>query len=330
MNQQRKRISVVTPCFNEREAAPDCYRTVRQIFETHLPDYDYEHVFCDNASTDGTDVILAALAAQDPRVKVILNARNFGPGPSTINGILSTTGDAVFVFLPADMQDPPDLMPEFVRKWEEGNKIVYGVRKKREEGFLLKYIRKMYYRAVSRIAEIDLKPDVGDFQLVDRVVIEALRRFDDHNPYLRGMLVHCGFQSTGVEYTWKERKKGFSKSTIFHLVDVALNGMLAFTKAPMRFCLFAGFGIASLSILVAILNLIGGLINYQQIAAPGIMTLIVALFFFSGVQLFFLGILGEYILAIHSQVRRKPAVVERGRLNFEERPILATSERFCA
>jgi hypothetical protein len=144
------------------------------------------------------------------------------------------------------------------------------------------------------------------------------------------MLVHCGFQSTGVEYTWKERKKGFSKSTIFHLVDVALNGMLAFTKAPMRFCLFAGFGIASLSILFAFLNLIGGLINYRQIAPPGIVTLIVALFFFSGVQLFFLGILGEYILAIHSQVRRKPAVVERGRINFEERAVLSAPERACA
>jgi glycosyltransferase involved in cell wall biosynthesis len=192
-------------------------------------------------------------------------------------------------------------------------------------------IRKLYYRTVSRLAEIDIKPDVGDFQLVDRVVIEALRRFDDYNPYLRGMLVHCGFKSTGIEYTWRARPKGFSKSNLVHLVDTALNGMLSFTKAPLRACLFLGMFIALTSLLVAVYNFVVGLIFYQQHAQPGIVTLIVALFFFSGVQLFFLGVLGEYILAIHSQVRRKPAVVERGRVNFEDAPADAEPGcRLCA
>ena len=331
MAERKKLISVVTPCFNEVETVADCYTTVRAIFESQLPGYDYEHIFCDNASTDGTDAILMSLAAQDPRVKVILNARNFGPGPSCFNGILSSTGDAVFVFVPADMQDPPELFPDFVRRWEEGYKIVYGVRKKRQESALMSRARKLYYRAASRLAEIDLRPDVGDFQLVDRVVIEALRRFDDYNPYLRGMIVHCGFKSTGIEYTWKARPKGFSKSNLYHLIDTGLNGMLSFTKAPLRLCLFLGVFLAIFSLLAALVNFIGGLIFYRELAPPGIVTLIVALFFFSGVQLFFMGILGEYILAIHSQVRRKPPVVERGRINFEALPDSTQEDRrLCA
>src|ERR1700722_6569387 len=214
MDGRKTLISVVTPCYNEVHSVRDCREAVRDIFARELPDYAYEHVFCDNASTDGTDEVLCALAAEDERIKVIFNSRNFGPARSTMNGILRTSGDAVFVFLPADMQDPPDLMPEFVRLWEQGYKVVYGVRANREENIVLASVRKLYYRVVSRVADVGIKPDVGDFQLVDRAVVEALRQCDDYNPYLRGMIVQCGFASIGVPYTWRARKKGFSKSNL--------------------------------------------------------------------------------------------------------------------
>ena len=314
----KKLISVVTPCYNEVSTARDCYETVRGIFTRELPEYDYEHIFCDNASTDGTPEVLRQLAAEDPRVKVILNSRNFGGNRSTFNGIMRTSGDAVFVFVPADMQDPPELIPEFVHKWEQGFKVVYGIRKKRQESFLLVCAKKLYYRVVSRVADVKILPDVGDFQLVDRAVVEALRKFDDCNPYLRGMIPQCGFRSTGVAYTWRARKKGFSKSNLAHYIDVGLNGLLSFTKLPMRACMFCGITVAVLSMLYAVISLVVGLLSRSQTAPPGVPTLIVALFFFSGLQLFFMGVLGEYIAAIFSQVRKQPLVVERETINFDE------------
>ncbi len=318
MNAQKKLISVVTPCYDEFHSVRDCYQTVRDIFARELPGYDYEHIFCDNASTDGTDGVLRELAAQDDHVKVIFNSRNFGPARSTMNGILRTSGDAVFVFLPADMQDPPDLMPEFVRLWEQGFKVVCGIRANREENVLLASARKLYYRLVSRVADVSIKPNVGDFQLVDRAVVEALRQCDDYNPYLRGMIVQCGFASIGVPYTWRARKKGFSKSNLAHLLDTGLNGILSFSKLPMRLCMVSGITVAVLSILYALVGFIATLFAGRQ-AQPGIATLIVAQFFFAGFQLFFLGVLGEYIAAIFFQVRKRPLVVERETLNFTPR-----------
>jgi glycosyltransferase involved in cell wall biosynthesis len=312
----RKCISIVTPCYNEQDNVADCYEAVKRLFERELPGYDFEHVFSDNASTDGTPEVLRSLAAKDARVKVILNARNFGPFCSTFNGLMSTSGDAAVVLLAADLQDPPELIAEFVRRWEQGHQIVYGIRKVREERWLMRSVRRAYYWTVSKFADINIPPNVGEFQLIDRVVIDALRHFDDHYPYIRGMIANCGFRATGVEYTWRARKKGFSKNRLYHLIDQALNGLVSFTKIPLRLCLFLGFALAGLSVAYAFFSLCVHVL-FGGLAAPGIATLIVALFFFSGVQLFFLGVLGEYICAIHFQVRKRPLVIERGRINFE-------------
>jgi glycosyltransferase involved in cell wall biosynthesis len=314
----RKLISIVTPCYNEEDNVADCHVAVRQLFERQLPEYDFEHIFCDNASTDRTPEVLAGLAARDPRVKVIFNARNFGPFCSTFNGLTATSGDAVVVLLAADLQDPPELIVDFVRRWDQGYQVVYGIRQRREEGFLMRRVRRAYYWIVSKFADIDIPPNVGEFQLVDRVIIDNLRRFDDHYPYIRGMIANCGFKATGIEYTWKARKKGFSKNRLYHLVDQGLNGLVSFTKVPLRFCLFSGFLLSLCSILYAVVSLIIHVVHAGKLAPPGIATLIVAIFFFSGVQLFFFGILGEYIAAVHFQVRKRPLVIERGRLNFEQ------------
>lgn len=314
---RRKLISVVTPVYNEQENTEDCYEAVRKIFATSLQDYDYEHVFCDNASKDRTIDILRSLADRDPRVKVILNARNFGPLASIFNALLATSGDAVVPLLAADLQDPAEVIVDFVKEWEKGHKIVYGVRSNREESFVMRSARSFYYRLVNRFANIDIPLDVGEFQLIDRVVVDALRRCDDYYPYLRGMIASCGFNPTSVPFNWKARRKGISKNRLYHLIDQALNGLISFTNIPMRICLFVGCLLSFSSFFFAVMLFIANVIYYRRLAPPGIPMLAVALFFFSGVQLFFFGVLGEYISAIHFQVRKRPLVVERERVNFD-------------
>jgi len=313
----RRRISIVTPVWNEQDNVLACYEAVRQLFTGELADYDYEHIFCDNASTDGTIPLLRELAARDRHVKVILNARNFGPSRSAFNGVLASTGDAVVPLLPVDLQDPPEVLIEFVRQWAAGHEVVYGIRANREEGWLMRAIRKFYYRLVNRFADIHIPPDVGDFQLIDKAVVAALRRCEDYYPYIRGLIASCGFRATGVPYTWRARRHGRSRNRWYHLVDQGLNGLISFTNVPMRLCLFGGLVLSVLSLLWAVVNLAINLLYYRQLAPPGIPTLIVAIFFFSGVQLFFFGVLGEYISAIHFQVRKRPLVVERERINFD-------------
>lgn len=317
MSSLRKRISIVTPCYNEELNLRDCYVAVRDMFAQLLPEYDYEHVFCDNASRDQSPAILRDLAAEDERVKVILNARNFGPFRSTYNGLMSTSGDAVVVLLAADLQDPPEVVAEFVRKWEEGYEVVYGIRANREEGLLMRTARHVYYHAVRKFAEIDIPTDVGEFQLIDKKIVDSLRQFDDYYPYIRGMIASCGFRMVGIPYTWKARKKGFSKNRLFHLIDQGLNGLISFTNLPMRLCMFSGCMISLLSVIYAVVTLVMHVTSQQPLATPGIATLLVAQFFFGGVGLFFLGIMGEYIAAIHAQVRKRPLVIERERLNFQ-------------
>lgn len=315
-----KTISVVTPCFNEELNVRDCYEAVRRVFDEKLQGYRREHIFCDNASDDHTVEILRGIAAADPSVRIIVNARNFGPLRNTFNGVMASGGDAVLLFMPADLQDPPELLPEFVRLWEAGNEIVYGIRAVREEGRLMRGVRNAYYRLLTRFSEIRVPPGVGDFQLVDRNVVERMRQVRDGYPFMRMMTFECGGRAVGVPYTWRERKKGLSKNRASALIDQGLNGLVSFTTAPVRFGLFAGFLISGLSIGYAIVNFVTGLIMYRQLAEPGIITLIVAMFFFGGVQLFFMGMIGEYVLAIYGQVREKPVVFERERVNFDPSP----------
>ncbi len=317
---QRKTICIITPVYNEQDNVRECYTAIRTIFERDLPEYTREHLFCDNASNDGTVATLRELAAQDPCVKVIVNARNVGPFRSTFNGLVNAGGDAVVVLLAADLQDPPELIPQFVRLWEQGNQVVYGRRKRRQESFTMRTVRRLYYRLVSRFANITIPPDVGEFQLIDRCVVEALRECDDHYPYIRGMIANVGFTATGVDYTWQARKRGFSKNRMYHLIDQALNGLISFTNVPLRLCMGFGLLTAVGSFLFAAFSLVYNLVHLGT-APAGVPTLIVAVFFFSGLQLFFFGVLGEYIGAIHFQVRHRPMVVERERMNMPPRSV---------
>ena len=311
-----RKISIVTPCYNEELNVRHCHEAIRALFADRLPGYAYEHVFCDNASQDRTPEILRGIAAGDPNVKVILNARNFGANRSCFNGVMATTGDAVLLCMPVDLQDPPELLPDFVRLWEQGYEVVYGIRRTREEGRVMRSLRGLYYRVLTGLSDLAVPQGTGDYQLVDRKVVEAMRQIDDASPFMRMMTFECGFRSVGIPYRWAKRARGVSKNSLIALVDQGMNGLVTFTTAPLRLAMFAGFVIATLAILYSLASLVSGLVFYRQVAAPGIMTLITAVFFFGGVQLFALGVLAEYILAIYGQVRTKPIVFERERLNF--------------
>jgi polyisoprenyl-phosphate glycosyltransferase len=310
------RISIVSPCYNEEDNVELCHEAVRALFAPGAPleKYEREHIFSDNASEDGTVEILRRIAAADPAVKVILNARNFGPFRSNFNGLRYATGDAVLVFLPVDLQDPPELIPEMVRHWENGIEVIAGARATREETFALRSFRRIFYRAVNLLSDFEIPENVGEFQLIDRKVWRVVVSHHDQYPYIRGIIASAGFRRLILPYTWKARKRGISKNNLFRLVDQAMNGIFSFANAPLRLCSFLGFGLAAAAFLYSILTILLTFI-WPHIAPRGTQTIIVALFFFSGVQLMFIGMLGEYIAAIHAQVRRGPVVVERERIN---------------
>ncbi len=311
-----KKISIISPCYNEEENVRACHEAVRALFDGPLAGYEREHIFADNASGDATADELRRIAAEDGNVKVILNARNFGPFRSMFNALRYATGDAVVVYLAVDIQDPPEMIVEVVRLWEAGFEVVAGARANREESFALRLCRGIFYRIVNRLSEFDIPINVGEFQLIDRKVWQAVVRHDDHYPYVRGIIASVGFRRVIVPYTWKARKRGLSKNNLPRLVDQAMNGIFAFTNVPLRLCTLAGFGLAALCILYALAS-VGLYFVMPGLAPRGVTTIIVSLFFLSGVQLAFIGILGEYVTSIHSQVRRGPMVVERERINID-------------
>ena len=313
-----KTISIVTPCFNEADNVEACRDAVATLFAPGAPlaGYKREHIFADNDSSDGTQDILRTLAASDPSIKVILNARNYGPFRSNFNALRAATGDAVVVFLPADLQDPAEMIPEFVKLWEGGMEVVAGARVNRQESLALRSCRAIFYRTVRSFSDIDIPVNVGEFQLLDRKVWKAVVSHDDHYPYIRGIIASVGFRRVIVPYTWAARRSGISKNNLPRLIDQALNGIFSFTNVPMRLCTFAGIAMALLCMLYATAS-VGLYVIWPNLAPRGMTTLIVALFFLSGVQLAFMGILGEYVTSIHAQVRKRPLVVERERINME-------------
>lgn len=309
-----KTISIVTPTFNEEANVGDLYARVRAIFKS-LPQYDYEHIFIDNASSDHTVAILKEIAARDPRVRIIVNSRNFGTVRSPFYGLLQASGDAA-ILMSADFQDPPDMIAEFLAKWEEGNKIVVGVKKDSEEAKPLFIVRRLYYKLIARLADVELIKDFMGFGLYDRAVIRILRELDDPYPYFRGLVSEVGFQRAGIEYVQPVRKRGITKNNFYSLYDMAMLGLTSHSKVPLRMATLTGFVTAVLSLLIAVVYFVYKLAFWGSFSV-GIAPLVIGIFFFSSVQLFFLGILGEYIGAIHTQVLRRPLVIEKERINFD-------------
>lgn len=309
-----KLISVVTPCFNEEENVEEVYLQVKNIF-SGLKDYAYEHIFIDNASWDQTVNILKGLAQNDKNIKIIVNVRNFGWIRSPYYGILQANGDAV-IFMASDLQDPPGLIPDFIRKWEEGSKVVIGVKHKSKENFLMFAVRKFFYSLMVRISETEHIKDFTGFGLYDRKFVDIMRQLDEPYPYLRGIVSELGFERSEVEFIQPKRKKGKSYGNFYRLYDAAMLGFVNHSKLPLRLASFIGFGVATISLLVALGYFIYKLIFWNYFIV-GTAPLVIGLFFFSAVQLFFIGIIGEYIGAIFTQVKKRPLVIEKERINFD-------------
>lgn len=308
-----KTISIVTPCFNEEENVRELATRVAEIF-AGLPQYRYEHIFIDNASTDKTVAILKEIAAQDRRVKIIVNARNFGHIRSPFYGLLQAGGDAVIMMV-SDFQDPPELIIEFLRQWEAGFKIVVGIKKGSDEAKPMFAIRQLYYNLISRLAEVELLKDFTGFGLYDRRVVEILRGVPDPYPYFRGLICDIGFEKARVEFHQPVRKRGITKNNFYTLYDIAMLGMTNHSKVPLRLATMTGFAMAILSLISGLGYLVYKLVFWDRFSV-GVAPLVIGLFFIGSVQLFFLGIVGEYVGAICTQVLRRPLVIEKERINF--------------
>jgi polyisoprenyl-phosphate glycosyltransferase len=274
----------------------------------------FEHLFIDNASNDGTVEELRLLASSDPAVKVILNNRNFGHVRSPYHGLLQARGDAVIV-LAADLQDPPELIPEFIRLWQEGHEVVLGQKNSSDESPMYFAVRRFYYRLVKRLADVELIENVTGVGLYSRKVVEDLRALHEPYPYLRGLVSELGYKIARVPYEQPRRMTGFSKNNLYTLYDVALLGITSHSKVPLRLATISGFAASAVSFLVGMVYLVYKLVYWQRFAL-GVAPVVIGLFFAASVQLFFVGILGEYIGAIHTRVTRRPLVVERERINF--------------
>ncbi len=314
MNAPRKVISVVTPCYNEEANVKELYARVKAVFEGDGR-YSYEHIFIDNASRDNTLPILKEIARQDPCVKVIVNARNFGHLRSPMHGMLQAQGDAV-VLLFADLQDPPELLLQMLDEWDKGIPIVVAIKKTSEESGVMFWLRTKYYQLVSSLADLETFEHFTGFGLYDRKVIEIVRSFNDPYPYFRGMIAEVGLPHAEVYYDQKRRSRGITKNNFYTLYDLAMLGFTSFSKIPLRLLTLGGFACSLLSIFVSFVYLIYKLLFWNSFSV-GMAPLLIGIFFFGSVQLIFIGILGEYIGAIHTQVLKRPLVIERERINFD-------------
>jgi glycosyltransferase involved in cell wall biosynthesis len=308
-------LTILTACYNEEENVREVYQQVRAAMQT-LPGYDYEHLFIDNASKDSTVEILRELAAEDKRVKVIVNTRNFGQIRSPYYGFLQASGDAVMGCV-ADLQDPPELIPQFVKKWEEGYKVVIGVKRGSKESWVMYRIRRLYYALVTKLSsDVELVHNFTGFGLYDREVVEQFRSTGEQYPYFRGLVCDFGYERAVIEYVQPARTQGRTKNNFYSLYDYAMLGITNYSKVPLRIATMLGFALSVISLLIALGYLIVKLIFWNEVQL-GVAPLLIGIYFFGSVQLFFIGILGEYIGSIHTQVHKRPLVVEKERINFD-------------
>ncbi len=308
-----KKISVVSPAYNESGNVQPLVERVRAVF-AELPQYEYEHIIIDNASTDTTVDELRVLAAEDPHVKVIVNARNFGHIRSPHHAMMEADGDAIVVLL-SDLQDPPELIAEFVRDWELGWKVVVGVKTTSEESGLMYKVRTLYYKTVERLTSVQVLQHYTGFGLYDRQVMDVVRRYGDPYPYFRGMVAEVGFPIKQISYGQKRRMRGITKNNFYTLYDMAMLGITNLSKVPLRMVTFGGFVFAAISLVLGFIYLVAKLIFWNHFEL-GLAPTMIGLFFLGSVQLIAIGIIGEYVGSIHTIVQNRPLVTEKERINY--------------
>ncbi len=306
-------LSIITPCYNEDANVAELHARVRNAMAT-IADCDYEHLFIDNASTDDTVAKLKDIAAVDPHVKLIVNARNFGHIRSPMHALLQAKGDAV-ISIVADLQDPPEMIPELVARWRQGFAMVLCIKRSSEEDAAMFLLRKTYYALVERLSSITTVQNFTGFGLYDRQVVEAVRRFDDPYPYFRGMIAEIGLSMCTIPYDQPVRKRGLTKNNFYSLYDIAMLGIINLSKVPLRLVTALGFASACFSFIAGLGYLLYKLIYWSQFNV-GIAPLVIGLFFLGSVQLVSLGIIGEYVGAIHTHVQKRPYVIEKERVGF--------------
>jgi glycosyltransferase involved in cell wall biosynthesis len=308
-------ISIVTGCFNEEENVRELWQRIGRVMADQLPNYTYELIIIDNCSTDRTPEILREICNEDKRVKAIFNNRNFGHIRSGYHAMQQATGEAI-ILMASDLEDPPEMIPEFVRKWEEGWKIALAQKTSSAEFFMMYWVRKTYYHLINRLSEVPLVKNVTGFGIYDKRVIDDIKRIGDPYPYLRGLICDLGYQQYLIPFHKPVRKRGFTKNNFYTLYDIGMLGITNHSKVPLRLAVFAGCGVGVVSFVVALAYLIYKLLYWDRFQA-GAAPLVLGIFFLGAVQLFFIGILGEYIGSIYTQVLRRPPVIERERINFD-------------
>ncbi len=309
---KRKLISIVTPCYNEEDNIDELYNRIVAVMADQP--YEYEHICIDNCSTDNTVKKIKQLAAGDKRLKLIVNARNFGHIRSPYHGMLQSSGDAC-VMIASDLQDPPEMIAEFIKNWEQGYKTVLAVKPESHESSIMFLLRKIYYNVITRISEVQLIKNATGAGLFDRVVVDILRSINNPYPYFRGLICEIGFPIATVPFKQPQRQRGVTKNNFYTLYDIAMLGITSHSKIPLRLMAMSGFLLAFLSLLVALLFFIAKLL-YWDLFQLGTAPILIGIFFFGAIQAFFIGVLGEYIGSIHTQVRNMPLVVELERVNF--------------
>ena len=311
-----KKISVLIPCYNEAENVGPISRAVTEILEKELPQYDYELVFIDNDSTDGTRDIIRGLCADNPRIKAILNTRNFGQFNSPYYGMLQVTGDCVIEMV-ADFQDPVEMIPKYIHEWEKGYKIVIGIKTSSKENRLMYWLRSCYYKTIKKLSDVEQIEHFTGSGLYDREFIEVLRNLDDPTPFLRGIVAELGYRRKEIPYEQPRRRAGKTHNNFYRLYDAAMLSVTSYTKAGLRLATIFGSICAVVSMLIAMVYLVMKLIWWDRFPA-GMAPMLIGMLFLGSVQLFFIGFLGEYIMSINQRVMKRPLVIEEERINFNE------------
>ena len=309
-----KKISILVPCYNEEENVIPLSNALVEMLQRDLPAYDYEIVFIDNCSKDSTWDKLRVICRKNPKIKAVLNAKNFGQFNSPYYGMLQTTGDCV-VLMCCDFQDPIEMVPEFVKSWEEGYKIVSAIKTTSKENKIMRFLRSCYYKLIKKMSDVEQIEHFTGFGLYDRSFIEVLRELDDPTPFLRGIVAELGYKRKNIAYEQQKRRAGKTHNNWYSLYDAAMLSFTSYTKIGLRIATIGGFLCAGISFVIAIIYLLYKLTHWYSFSA-GVAPLIIGLFMMGGIQLFFVGLLGEYIMSINTRVMKRPLVVEEERINF--------------
>lgn len=310
-----KKISVLIPCYNEVENVVPMSEAVIGILEGELSQYDYELVFIDNCSTDGTRDKLEEICAKNRKVKAIFNVTNFGQFNSPFYGMCQTTGDCT-ISMCCDFQDPVEMLPQFVKEWENGYKIVSAIKTSSKENPFIRFLRTIYYKMIRNMSDVKMIEHFTGFGLYDRTFIELLKQLDDPMPFLRGIVAEYGFSRKEIEYQQAKRRAGKTKNNFYTLYDAAMLSVTSYTKVGLRLATILGFISSGVSLVIALVYLILKLVNWDNFQA-GYAPMIIGVYVLGSIQLFFIGLLGEYILNINSRVIHRPLVVEEKRINFD-------------